>query len=133
MRIEQTKWTAQTGWSALAAASVGRSAQLVLVFSAPDVLRQTGVVQSLRERYPSAFILGCSTAGEICGTEVSDDTLVATAVHFEQTRLWSATVNLHEAGTSIRAGEMLAQALPHNFNGTPDDRLAHVLVLSDGL
>lgn len=133
MRIEQTKWIAQNGWSALEGTSIAGSAQLVLVFSAPDVLRQSAVVQSLRERYPSAFILGCSTAGEICGTEVSDDTLVATAVHFEQTRLRSATVNLHEAATSIREGEMLAQALPHAFNGSGEDRLVHVLVLSDGL
>jgi hypothetical protein len=136
MRIEQKKWSAQNGWTPASRESLGNSAQLVLVFSARSVLRQARVIQALRAMYPSALVLGCSTAGEICGTQVSDETLVATAVSFEQTQLRCATVNLGEAVSSFRAGELLAQALPGSIssnNGHDGGRLVHVLVFSDGL
>jgi hypothetical protein len=136
MKIEQQKWSAQNGWTSARGESLGNSAQLVLVFSARSVLRQASTVQSLQGMYPSALVLGCSTAGEICGTQVSDETMVATAVWFEHTQLQWATVNLREAVTSFRAGELLAQALPGSVasnNGHGDDGLVHVLVFSDGL
>jgi hypothetical protein len=136
MRIEQKKWSAQNGWTPASRESLGNSAQLVLVFSARSVLRQARVTQALRAMYPSALVLGCSTAGEICGTQVSDETLVATAVCFEQTQLRCATVNLGERVSSFRAGELLAQALPASVssnNGHEDGRLLHILVFSDGL
>jgi hypothetical protein len=44
----------------------------------------------LREAYPRACILGCSTAGEILGSKVSDETVVATAVSFSSTTLRGA-------------------------------------------
>jgi hypothetical protein len=105
---------------------VAQSAQLVLVFGARAVLQDLPLIESIRKSYPAAHILGCSTAGEICGAEVSDDSLVATAVHFEHTQVRTAQVSLDTHSDSRKAGEFLAQALPH-------EGLVHVLVLSDGL
>ena len=76
--------------------------------------------------YPRAHLLGCSTAGEICGTQVTDDSLIATAVHFEHTRLFGARIKIGEIDSSFSAGEYLAKSLDKKG-------LAHVLVLSDGL
>jgi hypothetical protein len=70
--------------------------------------------------------MGCSTAGEICGTSVCDDTVVTTAVEFENTEIRVARVNIGEVGDCVRAGETLATSLPQ-------DQLIHVFVISDGL
>jgi hypothetical protein len=67
---------------------------------------------------------------------VSDDSLVVTAIYFEHTQLRTAQVSLGANPNSQQAGESLAQALPHSVGaeeGASEDKLAHVLVLSDGL
>ena len=76
--------------------------------------------------YPKAHLFGCSTSGEIRGTKVSDDTLVATAIYFEHTGIDSARITLDQVSSSLEAGEMLAQSIKK-------DGLVHVFVLSDGL
>ena len=109
---------------------------MALVFGATSLLAKPELIVSISESYPAAHVLGCSTAGEICGTQVSDDSLVVTAVQFEHTQLRGACVSLNDVTGSIQAGERLAQALPASV---PDPKtgaaqtLAHVLVLSDGL
>jgi hypothetical protein len=111
-------------------------AQLVLVFGGNAVLRDTVVVGQIRDFYPAAYILGCSTAGEISGTQVSDDSLVVTAIHFEHTQVRAAQVSLDVNPNSQHAGEVLGRALPQavgTASGGMEDALAHVLVLSDGL
>jgi hypothetical protein len=115
---------------------VARSAQIVLVFGATAVLQDVQLMQSIRKFYPSAHILGCSTAGEICGDRVSDDSLVATAIEFEHTQVRTVQVRLDANSGSQDAGEFLARALPHSVgaeSGGKEEMLVHVLVLSDGL
>ncbi len=126
MRIEQRKWTRIGGWASQAEGDLGESAQLVLVFGATPILRGQILLEEIKERYPAAHFLGCSSAGEICGTQVSDDSVVSTAMCFEHTRFTGAQVGLSEVEDSFRAGERLAQSLD-------PAELVHVLVLSDGL
>jgi hypothetical protein len=126
MNIEQQQWTKTDGWVPDAPGALSNIAQLVLVFGATSVLKQHDLLQNIRMSYPNAHLLGCSTAGEICGTQVFDDTLIVTAVHFEYTSLRGAQVKLSEVENSFQAGERLAQSLDK-------ERLLHVLVLSDGL
>ncbi len=136
MRIEQLVWTA-AGWRQIGGDDLGRDARLVLVFGAPAVLAREDLLGTLRARYPAALLFGCTTAGEICGTEVSDDSLVATALQFRSTRVLGAAVGLADcAGDSFVAGERLAASLPAVFPGEAagtGDPLRHVLVCSDGL
>jgi hypothetical protein len=113
-----------------------QSAQLVLVFGATTALQDTRSVAAIRQFYPAAHILGCSTAGEISGAQVSDDSMVATAIHFEHTEVRTSQFSLGASPDSLQAGEYLARALPHSVGaegGGCEQRLAHVLVLSDGL
>jgi len=125
VKIEQSSWTAARDWTPVAPGTLRESAQLVLVFGATALLRDSQRIQDIRQAYPYAHVLGCSTAGEICGTRVFDDSVVATAVHFEATRLQGAKIDLSEVPDSFRAGERLAFALDHTG-------LVHVLVISDG-
>ncbi|MDP9013556.1 MAG: FIST C-terminal domain-containing protein [Pseudomonadota bacterium] len=136
MKCDQRTWTRQCGWIPESAGPLARSAQLVLVFGATTALQDPGVAESIRTDYPVAHILGCSTAGEICGAEVHDDSVVATAIHFEHTQVRMAHVDRDAGSDSRQAGELLAHTLPHSIGAEGTDtelRLAHVLVLSDGL
>jgi hypothetical protein len=125
MRIEQTSWTEAYGWEPDKPRDLGKSAQLVLMFGTTSILKEQKQFQEIRTAYPNAHMLGCSTAGEICGTRVFDDSLVATAVQFEHTQITGAKVKLSNVESSFQAGEQLATSLDK-------DGLVHVLVISDG-
>lgn len=126
MKIEQVYWKKESGWKPDKPGYLNASSQLVLVFGATSVLKDRDVIQGLRTGYPSAHIFGCSTAGEICGTEVFDDSLVVTAITFEFSRIEGARITLEDAENAFQAGERLAMSL--NKEG-----LVHVFVLSDGM
>jgi hypothetical protein len=126
MKIEQIVWKKDLGWTPDKLGNVDKSSQLVLVFGAAPVLKDHGVFEKLKAFYPGAHIFGCSTAGEICGTQVWDDSLVATAITFEHTQIEGARISLREAVSAFQAGEKLATTLAQ-------EGLVHVFVLSDGL
>jgi hypothetical protein len=126
MDIEQRQWTAAIGWVPAGPASVSATAQLVFVFGAPAVLRDSPCLNELTADYPRAHIVGCSTAGEICGTQVRDDSLVATAVRFEHTKVKTTHTNILPGMSSFAAGQQIATALAGSD-------LVHVVVLSDGI
>jgi hypothetical protein len=102
-------------------------AHLVLVFGGRTLLDGDAPLADLRAACPHAVITGCSTAGEIYGDRVLDDTVVATALTFQSSSCTAATVALADAESSADLGRRLAATLPDH------DRLRHVLVFSDGL
>lgn len=126
MQVEQTRWTEAKGWDPAPSGRMAKTAQLVLLFGSRAVLKQDEPLAVIRRAYPEARLMGCSTAGEIYGTQVLDDSLVVTAVEFHATRIHGARISLNEAGSSLEAGRRLAETL--NQPG-----LVHVFVLSDGL
>lgn len=125
MKIEQRYWTENEGWRQEGEGVVGAAAHWVLVFGAPDCLARGELLDAIRTAFPRALITGCSTAGEICGTRVREDSLAVTAVQFEATRLERVVTALDDSG-SYGAGKTLA-------NSFDSAGLRHVLVLSDGL
>jgi len=136
VKIEQRKWTQATGWLPTTGGGHAPSCQLVLVFGAASALRQPRVTGAIRQDYPAAHIFGCSTSGEICGTHVSDDSVVVTAVHFERTQFRSAHATLGPTVDSLHAGELVAQQLPTAVTNPAtgaEEKLVHVLVVTDGL
>ncbi len=127
MKIEQMCWTLDRGWiPAAPSGALEDSADLVFVFGSTAVLQDRERLVNVQKAYPNAFVFGCSTAGEISGTTVSDDSLVVTAVDFEHTEMRHATIQLRQTVSSRDAGERLAALLPQ-------ENLVHVFVLSDGL
>lgn len=107
-------------------AALEGTADLVLAFGATSLLKDARTFSELRSRYGSATIVSCSTAGEICGTSVCDDSLIATAVRFASSRVRGVQLRFEEAGDSYAAGQRLASEIEA-------DGLVHVLILSDGL
>ncbi len=125
MQIEQQKWTAAEGWSPAPPGRLGDAVQLVLAFAASPVMAEPGVLRELSRAYPKAHLLVCSTAGEICDTRVSDDSVVATALAFDKTRVDAVALPRPEGGNSYEAGQRVAERLA-------GEDLAHVLAFSDG-
>ncbi len=74
---------------------------------------------------PDATFVGCSTAGEIIGTDIRDGCAVAAALKFDSTSLRYAATAI-TATASYDAGCELAEALN-------DESLKAIFVLSDGL
>lgn len=136
MRIEQRIWSHPTGWMPAAGTSVS-DAQLVLLFGSTGALQTPSLLEQIKAAYPTAHRIGCSTAGEIHGSQVVDDTLVATAIRFAHSEVRTAKVALRDPIESFAAGERLAAALPMEvpLASEPDGiaPIAHVFVLSDGL
>lgn len=87
------------------------SPQLVLVFAAIEFMRSPEFTQRLRQMFPSAALVGCSTAGEIHGAYVSDHTASITALHFQHPDFRVASTSLNSMEDSSPAGERLAEQL----------------------
>ena len=126
MRVEQNRWSANTGWVVSRADADMAGAQLVLFFAARDAFHASRALSTLRASYPVAHLVGCSTAGEICDTSVNDGTVVATAILFEHTRVRASYRRLDKACDSRTVGSRVAQDLAGSD-------LVHVFVLAEGL
>ena len=130
MKIEQLRWTMQQGWQPHEASPYPQAAQLsahlVLLFGHTDRLKTEAWRPALKTAYPTAYLLGCSTAGEIVDTQVTEGELIATAIQFDYTRVQGHYIQLEAAETSWQAGVRLAQAFD-------PQALVHLFILSDGL
>lgn len=125
MQTEQRQWVLGK-WTPSGPGKMADSAQLVLAFGGPTAIKNPELIAQLGKDYPSAQIVGCTTAGEICDTRVSDDTLVATALRFDHTQIKAVTATVYKPAESESAGESLGRSLSK-------EGLRHVLVFSDGL
>jgi hypothetical protein len=114
------------GLSELGRLALPPDADWLLVFGDRQLLQQPALFPTLREACPKALITGCSTAGEICGTEVLDGHIVLTAVRFTDTRVRMVTAQSAAPDDSRAVGSALLVQLH-------DPQLRHVLVLSDGI
>ncbi len=126
MHIEQTVRTPDGDWRMIGEPSLNGSASLVLAFGARHHLEKGDVLAELKRRNPGATIVGCSTAGEISGTNVLDGSVVSTAIEFVKTTVASAQVFVKAPEDSREAGRRLARSIDHRG-------LVHAFVLSDGL
>jgi hypothetical protein len=106
--------------------NLGVQANLVLLFGATKRIKEKGLIDIIRAAYPKACIFGSSTAGEIIGTQVLDDSVIVTAVSFSATRVAGTMVKVTGTGDSYKAGAELATSLA-------GDDIRHVFVLSEGL
>ncbi len=126
MKIEQKKFTLISGWETIRNDDfIASSSDLVIVFGSKDLLQNSSFYNDLRLVYPLACIIMNSTAGEIIDTYVYDDTLVLTAIKFDNTQLETSSVNISSQPNSFEAGCFLAKQIEH-------ENLKSVFVISDG-
>lgn len=123
MQVEQSTWTRASGWTPSREGPL--AADLVFVFGNTDILMDGEAGARIQDAYPTATMVGCSTAGEIADRRVLDDSIVATAVRFERTRVVVAHVPVNGHGSTEEVGRAAARSLPPLG-------LVHVMVLSAG-
>ncbi len=126
MKVEQRHRKSDSDWTSQPSPLFSEKAQLVLVFADFSLLKEESYFKEIQNDYPHALIVGCSTAGEICRTQVFEKSIIVTAVLFEKTRLNIAHVDIKDFENSFLAGKQLANSLDQN-------ELKHVLVFSDGI
>jgi hypothetical protein len=122
MKVRTLAYDRQQGWDDLTPAG---AANLVILFGCSSLLDHKDVVAALADAAPGAAIVGCSTAGEILGSEVRDGCAVAAVVEFDSASVRYATTTISSA-TSYDAGKQIA----HELNA---EDLKAVFVLSDGI
>lgn len=124
MKIFQSKWLVGSEWSP--ALKSDPAVNLVFLFGSTAHLKERRELSKIRDSYPNAVFFGCSTAGEIFGTQVLDESLTVTAIQFKKTVLRTVYGRIEEPGKSLEVGRDLARQLEKKD-------LTHVFVLSDGL
>lgn len=126
MKTVQSIYTPHTGWQPALTAFSNFYASLILLFGPRSLLLEHDFTSDIRGFFPDAHIMGCSTAGQIAGTSIYDNSLVLTAIEFEYTSFKGAQKSIDSASDSYETGCSLARDLL-------SDDLVHLLVISDGL
>src|SRR5437867_3547780 len=126
MQLETLIYSRSRGWSPQPLPDLDSARTLVLVFGAAGFKDTDPGIRDVYAAYPSSRIVGCSTAGEIFGSSLSDDTLSVAVAKFEHSDVETAVASVESPERSFDAGKELAQML------TAED-LRSILVLSDGL
>jgi len=121
MRARQALWTARQGWTGK---SEGK-ADLLLAFGGTAAVTDKSLWDDVLRRYPGAIVLGCSTGGEIHGSDVLDESLSLTSLSFDRTRLKCAEAAVENASDSFDAGKTIGKGL-----AAAD--LKTIFILSDG-
>ncbi|MDQ2180437.1 FIST signal transduction protein [Marinifilum sp. D714] len=101
-------------------------ADLIFVFGYRKLMLDETLTLALKNHYPEAVLFGCSSAGEISGTEVVDDSVVITAIEFENSKVKLESIQIEEGVDNKLLGAKLLDKLDK-------DGLKHVMILSDGL
>lgn len=99
---------------------------LLIVFGQRQAIETSDAIGQLRQKFPQAQLIGCSTSGEILETKVYDGTVTATAIQFESTQVVSHQLVIDNAAESFDAGRKIVSMFNHN-------NLRHLFVLTDGL
>jgi hypothetical protein len=126
MKLQTVTFSAPGGWSTPLPAAMDSEQTLVLVFAAPEFGAAPAPLKALAAAFPHSVLLGCSTSGEIAGTQVHDASISVAVARFEHTLLRRAFTAVSGADDSFNAGARLAAQL-----AAPD--LRAVFLLSDGL
>ena len=126
MKTTQKQWIESNGWNSISSNGISEKAQVVFLFGERNLLNDKNRIGEIRNFYLKAHIIGCSTSGEIACSPVYDNTMIATAVFFEDTPIMFSQASVKNMTDSYQAGQMLAE-------GLKKEGLVHVFVLSDGL
>ena len=125
MRNCGLEWTPDAGLT-LDGEKGDKPFDLVMFFGPRSLLENAVAFDALRKAFPSAILVGCSTGGQIVGSEVEDDRICGMALGFSDTRLKLARATRADYGCSRAIGDALAADLA-------GEDLAGVFVLADAL
>jgi len=114
------------GWTTPLPRELNSLNSVVMAFGSARMTDDDEPIKELRAAFPDSVIVGCSTAGEIHGHLLWDDSLSVGVYKFRSTRVSAAQAPVRGPDDSYRAGIALGEQLKR-----PD--LRAVQVFSDGL
>lgn len=126
MKVVQLKWSSHSGWDQVPSTNTRESSPLVFLFASRGALENSKLFSELKEFFPNGVFVGCSTSGEIAGIEVTDDSAVATAIHFEVTPF----VTVSEQSEGRTDSQEIASSLMRQL---PSSGLRHVFIFAPGI
>lgn len=127
MKLEKFSFKPDTGrWTVPSFPPLDSERTLVVVFGSSGLREKPRALKPLLKAYPRSHIVGCSTAGEIDQTSISDGTIVVAVAKFDAGEVCTAFAPVSSGKDSFACGESLAQSL--NAPG-----LCGIFVLSEGL
>ncbi|MGZ3693080.1 MAG: FIST signal transduction protein [Bdellovibrionota bacterium] len=83
----------------------------IFIFGSSDCFSKGGWVEETCKQFPSAQIIGCSTAGEISNGGVFDNTMVISACHFTDPKFIPVSARVETMFDTKKAGVELAKKL----------------------
>lgn len=126
MKLQTFQWVKEKGWSVDNFPDLDSEDTLVIIFGAPNFINDQETIKQLRQHYSHSKIVGCSTAGEIYGSLISDNSLSVSVIKFEKTKLKIFSADIDDAKESKKVGKLLADKLNQSD-------LKAVFVLSEGI
>lgn len=126
MQLETFQYIEKKGWSIDSFPNLDSENTLVLIFASPIFLQNPAPLKELSLKYPNSKIIGCSSAGEICGAGIFDNSISVAVVKLEKTQLHLTSISIKSSLDSYNAGVKIVDKLKK-------DDLRGILVLSDGL
>lgn len=126
MKIQTFQFATGQGWSVSQFPDLDSENTLVLIFVAPEFVNAPDPIKELSKHYPKSKMMGCSTAGEIAGFFVSDNSMTVAVIKFEKTLLKMIYKIVQSSDDSYQAGLDIVADLNQ-------DALSGIFILSDGL
>jgi hypothetical protein len=125
MKIDQLMFTVADGWQISKRGITNSVADLVIAFGQREILEKEEIYNYISSQYKGSEILIGSTSGEIMGDEVFDETVIATAIKFDRSKVKIVSINIKDFADSYEAGRAGTILLPQ-------EGLRHLFVISDG-
>lgn len=126
MELKAFQYMEDSGWSIYPFPDLDSEQTLIIVFSAPEFLYSQQPIEQLRKHYKKAKMIGCSSAGEVLGSHIFDNSLSVVVIKFEHTTLKIVKAQVNTIEDSFVAGESISRQLQ-------DIDLKNIFVLSEGL
>lgn len=126
MKIQQYERNEKGQWVATQSYSEKLQNPLVLVFGNRFILEKEPILEEVSELFGVSEIIIGSSAGEILGANVSDNTISLTAIEFEKSTIKLSRQNiLDNDKNTFETGKKLAA-------GLPAEDLKHIFIVSEG-
>ena len=101
-------------------------AHIVFLFGDTDSIKDEKRFFELRNLFPNAKIVGCSSSGNIFNSAVTKFQIVATAICFDSASVEISSINFEDNDDIEKLSENL-------INNLPKENLKHIFLMSDGL
>ena len=125
MQIEQVLYDSSGIQKHTVTNDLKNKAQFVLIFGAKELLLEKRIYDELRDLYPSAYFIGGTTSGEIYKNIAVENTLSATAVYMEKSKIQFACADIENDNCFEAAAELATK-----FESKD---LKHVFIISEGI